>query len=718
MKQSEINSDILDEYTRLNIVPSDYELTIPEIAGLLDVHKSAIEQISERYNWHPSGDRVQGGGDKYNIKSIRFYKTEQKHTAAFETIRNKIIEKKQQEREKKEWERTVKTLLELKQQDRQDNKEPAETLTSDQREILWNITTQKSSRQQEKAFIKVKAVWEYWDNRQVIGMKSGEAYQAAAKKFNVSPVSLNNWVSITNDYPPSDWLAALIHKGKGGNNPTVDFTPEAWDFFKADYLRRGKGKKPPSLASCYRRLEAVAKQNNWTIPIQRTALNWIKRYVDPMVLLFRREGMQAVEKTYPSQKRNKEMFNVLQAVNGDGFELSIYAVFENGIIAKPIVWSWQDIRSSKILVWRMDISENADLIRLTLMDLITNHSLPEYLYIDNTTAAASKQITGGVENRYRWKIKDTDPLGILPLLGIQYKPTLPGHGQSKPVERLQGIGGYVDFGNLPVFEGRGTKSRPVPIAEVEAVFKDFVNEINARPDRRGDAVKGKSFNQVFEELLPETIITRATEKQRKYCLCVAEVVTVSRTDASITLRAGKSDIGSNRYWNEALTAYMGKKVTVRFDPANLHDSVYVETVEGQEICTAKPTATAGFKDTTAAREHARNKGHYKKHIKLAADAEKRMNADTARQLMLSIPEPETPAPKAVRIAGNVPSKARPVDVVNQEETAAAIPEKSALGLFVQAKQAAETSTNRLSSEEIEAAWRRGVAKMQNMKGGI
>lgn len=352
--------------------------------------------------------------------------------------------------------------------------------------------------------------------------------------------------------------------------------------------------------------------------------------------------MDAVEKCFPAMKRNKEMFDVLEAINGDGFEMGLWADFGNGIIGKPIVWSWQDIRSSKVLSWRMDVSENSELIRLTTLDLITDWGVPRYIYLDNTRAATSKQISGGVPNRYRFKIRDEDPLGVIPLIGIELKYTLPGHGRSKPVERVHGIGGYMDFASLPVFTGRGTKSRPIPIAEIEEQFRSFVNEINARQDRRGDAVKGKSFDQVFNELYPEAIITKATEKQRKYCMCVAEVVQVSNADASIALKAGKASFGENRYWHEKLTAYMGRKVTARFDPADMHRGVYVETLTGDEICFAEATHRGGFKDSAAAKEYARAQGHFKKTVKAKAEAEKQLSATEAKAQATVIPDPEKP----------------------------------------------------------------------------
>ena len=513
------------------------------------------------------------------------------------------------------------------------------------REFLWDEFEKKSNKKREGAIKKTKAVMAFYERKDGYGMKIGDALNATALEFEVTPLTVRNWVDKCKGLNRTDRVCALVGQQEGGK-VKVEFTPEAWKYFKKNYLRRERR----SIAACYRDMKEEAKKYGWVYPIKRTVENWIKREIDPMVIKYRREGMEAVEKCFPAMQRNVEMFDVMEAVNGDGYELGLWADFGHGVVVKPIVWTWQDIRSSKILTWRMDVSENRELLRLSILDLITNHSIPTYFWIDNTHAAASKQITGGLPNRYRFKLKDDEPMGLIPMIGAEYKPTLPGHGRSKPVERIHGIGGYLDFDSLPVFVGRGTKSRPIPIAEIEEVFASFVNEINARPDRQGAAVMGKSFDQVFNELYPEAVITKATEKQRKYCMCVAEVVRVSKTDASITLKAGKASWGENRYWHEALTSFMGKNVTVRFDPTDMHKAVYVETLAGDAICCAEPTITGGFKDAKAAREVARASGHFKKAVKNAAELEEKLTSAEARAAHPTIPAPEKPVPgKVTRI---------------------------------------------------------------------
>lgn len=696
----------------LALTPPIYVLAISEIAAFLDLHKSTIEQMAERYQWQPTGERVQGGGDKYNIDNIRFYKKDEKNNAARQKIKNNIRAGADKTRKDAEAAAIAARLAKIKEQTHLEDLAAAELpLNQDDREDLWRQMSKKNLKQKQKAIERAHAVTRFQNLRHE-GLSERDATKMIALDLGKHPNSIRKWVSKTKTVHPSDRAAVLVCQNFGQHTET-EFTPAAWEFIKKDYLRPG-GR---TLAAVHRDAVAAGKSQGWVIPSLRTVENWVKRKIDPMVIKLRREGMEAVEKCFPAMKRNKEMFDVLQAVNGDGYQFGLWVDFGNGVIEKPKAWFWQDIRSSKMLSWRVDVSENSEQIRLSILDLITDWGIPEFIYLDNTRAATAKQISGRIPNRYRFKNKETDPQGVIPKLGSVLCYTLPAHGQSKPIERAFGIGGMGDFDTWPVFVNRGTKSRPIPIEEFESELKSFVAEWNARPDRRGDAVKGKSFNQVFNELYPQAIITKATEKQRTYCMCSVEVVNVSKTDASIALKAGRATFGDNRYWNEALTRYMGKQVTVRFDPANLHSGVWVETLDGIEICVAEPNATGGFRDVESGREVNRAKNSFKKRVRLMDEGQATLTAAEARAQMPRFEEQPTAAAKITRIAATVPSKGKAAAVaVDQERPAAVQPIKSGMELFAQAKKTA--APQEMTQEEIDGAFMRGVAKMTGFKKAI
>lgn len=82
---------------RQNQLPQpEYICTIPEIAEFLGIADRVIREKATNFNWQPTGERVQGGGDKYNISQIRFYKSDDRHHAAVETIKIKLKWRKDQ----------------------------------------------------------------------------------------------------------------------------------------------------------------------------------------------------------------------------------------------------------------------------------------------------------------------------------------------------------------------------------------------------------------------------------------------------------------------------------------------------------------------------------------------------------------------------------------------------------------------------------------------
>ncbi len=74
----------------------EYICTIPEIAEFIGIAARVIREKAANYNWQPTGERVQGGGDKYNIDTIRLYKSDEKHQAAIMAIKTACNMKRDQ----------------------------------------------------------------------------------------------------------------------------------------------------------------------------------------------------------------------------------------------------------------------------------------------------------------------------------------------------------------------------------------------------------------------------------------------------------------------------------------------------------------------------------------------------------------------------------------------------------------------------------------------
>lgn len=454
-----------------------------------------------------------------------------------------------------------------------------------------------------------------------------------------SVASLARWQKAVAGAHPSDRLALLVPH-YAGRTVTAECSPEAWAYFKCDWLRV----EAPSATSCYERTKRVAAVRGWTVPSLRTLERRIERELPRGVRVLARQGEEAMEKLYPAQQRDRSMFAALEGVNADGHRWDVMVQFPDGTIGRPSILGWQDLYSGKMLAYRLCDNESSDAVRLSFADMVKRYGIPGAAWLDNGRAFAAKWMTGGTPNRYRFKVREEDPTGLITaLVGPENVHWVtPYHGQAKPIERAwrdfcADIAKHPAFagaytGNNPMAKPENYGSRAVPWDEFVRVVADGVAAHNAREGRRSAVCRGRSFDVVFNESYARATVRKVTDEQLRSLLLAAEAVTASRLDGSVRL-------AGNRYWTEALSACAGQRVVLRVDPEHLHGSVYVYAMDGTYIAEAECVASVGFADTTAAREHARGKSQFKRAQKQMLEAENRMEiAELASQLPAPPPE--------------------------------------------------------------------------------
>ncbi|WP_417880350.1 transposase domain-containing protein [Vibrio sp.] len=542
---------------------------------------------------------------------------------------------------------------------------PKPKTTSYCREALWARWNKAGTRAQEKAQGVLKAVQTVSELvRSGIGKMA--AYETVSNEFGISKMSLRRACSKVKDFAPEDWAPALLDRNKEVASEIKSkhfayITPAAWDFFKADYLRL----EQPTMAACYERLIEAAPQHGWKVPSLKSLDRRIRHEVPHQQRVMLRKGEHALMSLFPSQERSVDGLHALEWINGDGYQHNVFVRWFNGEILRPKTWFWQDIYSRKIVGWRCDISENTDSIRLSLMDVCERYGVPKEITIDNTRAAANKWMTGGVPNRYRFKVKEDDPLGIIPMLGMKLHWSSvilgKGHGQAKPIERAFGVGGLDEMidkhplcagaytGPNPMAKPDNYASKAIDAEEFLKALAAGVEMYNNKQNRRTEICQGMmSFNDAFNASYAEAPIRKATQEQLQLMMLQAEAITVNKQHATITLDAGGSLKGrKNRYHHEALFDYVGQKLVARFDPLKLHDSVEVYTLQGVRICTAECLEKVGFGDTQAAREHKRKRTQFTKANKIAAQAQTDMDALEVAAMMKPLEEEFIPETKVV-----------------------------------------------------------------------
>lgn len=551
-----------------------------------------------------------------------------------------------------------------------------------ERQHLWNCWEKATTKQREKAQHCMQAV-SLMHELVESGICVRTAANSAGASLGISANTLRTWYRRAVKFPRCDWLPALLNKQLTDGQtsaPRAAFDDAAWDFIYSDYMRLER----PTLTACYERLKLAAKTNGWAYP----SLDTIQRRINtiPMeVRILKREGEHALHRVFPAQQRTVADLHAMQWINGDGYHHNVRVIWHNGEELRPKTWFWQDVYSRRILAWYTDVSENSDSIRYSLLDLIRQYGKPEHATIDNTRAAANKNLTGGVPNRYRFKVKDDDICGILPMLGINVNWTGivagKGWGQAKPVERAFGVGAMEEFVDKhPLCAGAWTgpnptqkpdyKVRPVSADDFLMALEEGIAMFNAKVGRNTEMCAGqRSFDQAFQDSYARHIHQFLPEQQLRMLMLSTEGVTV-KTNGTFTVKAGgKIQSRENRYYSPELRSMRSHKVAVRFDPRNLHGNVYCYTLDGEFLCEAECLEAVAFGDTQAAREHKRMRTQMVKSVKRSEEAQQRMTMLELAELMGETTPPAAPERPVVGLftEGNTVRKTRPAQQVEEEE---------------------------------------------------
>lgn len=624
---------------------------------ILPKTKKAILTMAKREGWKSQDRQGKGGGFEFAVKSMP------------EDVQAEIVVKLGKS--------AVKNLPVL-----------AEESAPVDAQLLWATYEQGTTKQQQKAQMKLGimfAVAELVNG----GVKILDALALVCHKHNqdgektVTVSAIKSWWYQIKDADRSLWLPLLMDSyGAHSESREATFTPEAWAFFRADYFRNER----PQFGSCYERLKRAASANGWVIPSPSSVKRKILREIPKTHQTYLRDGTYALSRMYPSLIRTVAGIEAMEWVNGDGYKHNVWVRWHNGHIIRPKTWLWQDVRTRKILAYRCDESENTNMIRLALLDVVNKYGIPKHLTIDNTKAAANKKMTGGVKNRYRFKVREDEVQGIIPALGIQLHWTTVrygrGRGQAKPIERAfshGGLGELVD--KHPLLAGyhagdnaldkpdnyQGNKAG-VDYESFILALEEGIQMFNERQDRATEICQGKlSFNQAFERDYAVAEKRWATPEQLRYLLTLHEEVTL-KENGTFTLKAGGEVQGlRNRYEAYELIGTNHKKVVVRYDPNNLHDAVWVYSLDGTYLAEAHCTVDAAFGDTIAAQDHSRKEREFVRHTQKAAKAAQDMAIQEAAAYMPPVEFEETEASEQMWAVIKDGTSLRKVEIAPDDE---------------------------------------------------
>lgn len=530
----------------------------------------------------------------------------------------------------------------------------------------WAAYVRRPASVQAEARLRMRALMQ-WERMVDEGLTKDTATARLAHELQVTRGTIFAWRRLVKDKRRSDWLPALAPEYKG-RTKMADCSSQAWEAFKADYLRLEK----PSAKSCYDRVVKASAGHGWTVPAFNTMLRRIERELPAPLITFLREGEKALLRTYPAQQRTRAHFHALQGVNADGHTLDVWVRWPDGEVLRPVVTVIADLYSNAILAYRVDKSESAAAVRLAFYDLFRDWGIPDFALLDNGRAFASKQMTGGQKTRFRFKVSPDETDGVLTALGVKVHWATPYSGQSKPIERSfrdlcdrvakhpRLAGAY--SGNSPMTKpdyARGVQ--PVDFDIFLPTLDEGIVDHNARPGRRSEVARGRSFGEAFAESYAVSPIRKASAEQLRLAMLASEKVTARAPSGSL-------HVLGNRYWSEWLSGHVGDRLTARFDPEDLAEPISVYGADGVYLGDAECWEAVGFHSVEAAREHGRKRRAYARHLREAAKIERGMSID---ELVALQPAAATPAPqpeaKVVRMLSTRGATALKAQEVPQEE---------------------------------------------------
>lgn len=523
----------------------------------------------------------------------------------------------------------------------------------------WRWYESQSDKTRAEAQRRLAAVNEIELLRQA-GLTATAAIARVGEDHRVGKATLWIWLDMVKGVARHDRLPALAPRRQGGGRE-AEIDSELWEVFKGDYLRDSA----PTLAICHAKCEALADLNGLSIPSQVTFRRKLEREVPASVILLARKGQEALRRSLPAQRRTVAEYHALELVNMDGHKFDVFVQPEGadpqGVVKpiRPILIGIQDVMSRKLLAWRIGTSETAWLTRLVFADLFAKFGIPKKAYLDNGRAFASKWITGGAKTRFRFKIGEDDPTGLLTGLGVETGFTLPYRGQSKPIERAwrelcDSISKSAAFDGA--YTGNSTLTKPESYGRRAVPWAEFVDTVNrgiafhnARQGRKTEMARscsrGRSFDEVFATSYATAPIGKtASPEAMRMALLTAESVRINR-------QTGEIGLYGNRYWAPLCGELRGQKVTVRFDPGDLDRAVHLYDLKGRYLGEAGLMADTGFADVASAKNAARLTAEYRKSTRAVLDAERRMSAAEVAMIQRQIGAQDAPAlpePQIVR----------------------------------------------------------------------
>lgn len=482
---------------------------------------------------------------------------------------------------------------------------PAEVDARPDRTEAWAWFDGRPQHVKDKAKTCLRVLQEVEELAPAVGKNLAVAM--IAKQHKLSERAVWGWFERVSGVDVADRLPYLAprHGAAPAKDTKAISAAEFCDILKGLYMRL----EGPDFTPAWRDAVRICKHLGHAWLEERTARRWYKANVKRIDDVFARQGITGLRAMFPAQIRDRSTMSAMEMVNADCHKVDVFVWWPG--IAKPVrvqLIGFQDVYSGKILAWEVDLNPNKIAVMQTFMKLLRDYGIPRHVLVDNGMEFANKDFSGGAAHRFRFRIAEDEPIGILRMLNIDISFATPAHGQAKPIERAFGdfaedlakdvrfAGAYV--GHKPDAKPENYMSKAIDLGYFLEIVEERVNEHNARAGRRSHTAQGRSFDETFAESYERTPQRPATEEQQRLCLMAMYVRKLQKKNGQINLY-------KNFYWSEWMNELAGEWVTARFNPNDLHEGAYLYDMTGAYLGYAECRVKSPFRDIASAKALAR-----------------------------------------------------------------------------------------------------------------
>lgn len=456
-----------------------------------------------------------------------------------------------------------------------------------------------SEKQRDEAFF-----WESIIKQWRLYLETSELSKMRATNRFISEYNMNNKDKISERTLYRKWdiyskygTAALadMRSNKQSNNIGID--EDVWSVFISWWLDENR----PSVAFCREMVIAYFEEErpDIEIPSVSTFYRGIKQIPEGVIRYFRYGDKAFKDSCLFYLKRNYN-FASNEYWTSDYHTLDMMVKDDDtGMVFRPHLVMWTDIRSRKVLSMRLAKTSNSDGVILTFRDAVREWGIPVNAYLDNGREFLVHDFGG----RGRRKTSKAADYGIpmLERLGVKMVNATVRNGRAKIIERQfktmtdQFSKMFITYcGNRP--ENRPERhnsilknEKNIPLlSEIEKDLRNYIEGYYNNKTSKAEGLNGISPNECYDKHL----IKKKTASSDQLDLLLLRSSRLKKFDRGGIYLDNK---GTKVYFYNADMAdkLIGNRFYIRYDSDKL-DTVRLYDEEDRFVCTAERAVMGGY----------------------------------------------------------------------------------------------------------------------------